>query len=166
MQLHKAKEIADGLVKDLTPSSDRISIAGSIRRERPEIGDVEIVLIRKKSELIYLMAYLEQYRIIKGTVMGKYMRLELPNSTKLDLFFCEKDNWGDIYFIRTGSYDWNIWFMTELRKNGYEHKEGRLYKGEEIIPCYEEEDMFKAVGLEFVNPPDRNPDYLRENKLI
>lgn len=166
MKLHEAKQIADGLIEDLTPFSEKISIAGSIRRERPEVNDIEIVMVRKKSELIYLMDYLKYYKKIKGNVTGKYMQLEMPDGIKIDLFFCDEDQWGNIYFIRTGSYDWNIQIMGELRKNGYRHEEGRLHKDGVVIPCYEEEDLFKAIGINFVDPPNRHLEYLRENNLF
>ncbi len=166
MKLQEAKKIADGLIEDLTPFASRLSIAGSIRRKTPEIGDIEVVMIRKKSELIYLSDYLKHYKVIKGSIMGKYMQLEMPNEIKLDLFFCEEDQWGNIFTIRTGSWDFNIFLMGELKKNGYKHEEGRLYKDEVAIPCYEEEDLFKAAELDFIDPTDRHPAYLRENKLI
>ena len=45
MQYKQAKEIADNIVLMLSPFCDRIEIAGSIRRKKELIGDVEIVAI-------------------------------------------------------------------------------------------------------------------------
>lgn len=45
MQLEIAREIAEGLVLHMAPHCDRIEIAGSIRREKPDVRDIEIVCI-------------------------------------------------------------------------------------------------------------------------
>lgn len=45
MQLAQAKTIAEGLVEAFKPYCRRVQIAGSIRRERPEVKDIEIVAV-------------------------------------------------------------------------------------------------------------------------
>jgi len=45
-----ARKIADGLREILAPACHRFEIAGSIRRERPTVGDIEIVCIPKAGE--------------------------------------------------------------------------------------------------------------------
>ena len=47
--LVKAKKWADRIVEILAPHCDRIEIAGSIRRQKPTIGDIEVVCIPKQN---------------------------------------------------------------------------------------------------------------------
>ncbi len=47
MKLDKALEIAERTKKLLAPYCERIEIAGSIRRKKPEVKDIELVAIPK-----------------------------------------------------------------------------------------------------------------------
>ncbi|GAI69385.1 unnamed protein product, partial [marine sediment metagenome] len=43
MELEKAKVIADTVVKALEPYCERIMVAGSIRRQKPTVRDIDLV---------------------------------------------------------------------------------------------------------------------------
>jgi DNA polymerase/3'-5' exonuclease PolX len=47
MELSRAREIAKRVLVLLRPFCERAEIAGSIRRGKPEVGDIEIVVIPK-----------------------------------------------------------------------------------------------------------------------
>ncbi|MBU2597552.1 MAG: hypothetical protein KJ757_08345 [Planctomycetes bacterium] len=47
MELQKAKAIAEELKSLLEPACERITIAGSIRRQKPDVGDIELLCIPK-----------------------------------------------------------------------------------------------------------------------
>ena len=47
MLLANARAIAESLACAMRPWCDRVEIAGSIRREKPEVGDIEIVAIAR-----------------------------------------------------------------------------------------------------------------------
>jgi len=49
MDLEKAKAIADEVVRRLGPYCTKIEVAGSIRRRKPWVKDVDIVLIPSDS---------------------------------------------------------------------------------------------------------------------
>ena len=50
MNLQQAQQIAERIKSELAPHCDRIEIAGSIRRKKPEVKDIEIVCIPKPYE--------------------------------------------------------------------------------------------------------------------
>ncbi|GAF93472.1 unnamed protein product, partial [marine sediment metagenome] len=54
MIYEEAKQIADKYVELLRPMAKRIEIAGSIRREKPFVGDIEICMIPDPSKLFDL----------------------------------------------------------------------------------------------------------------
>lgn len=47
MKLEQAQSIAEELRRELEPGCERIEIAGSIRRKKPEVKDIELCLIPK-----------------------------------------------------------------------------------------------------------------------
>lgn len=47
MNLITAREIADRLIKSMAPYCQRVEVAGSIRREKGEVKDIEIVVVPK-----------------------------------------------------------------------------------------------------------------------
>lgn len=157
MELSKAKIIADKYVEMLKPFCKRIEIAGSIRREKPEVGDIEIVCIRNTKYLRSFWDAVDTLRKIKGSPIGRYTQRVLSEGIKLDLFMCEKDNWGLIYAIRTGSADYSHNVLAAgWVKAGFNSVDGRLFKNGKEVPVYEEEDLFNLIGLEFVHPTKRN----------
>jgi DNA polymerase/3'-5' exonuclease PolX len=123
MQLKKAKEIALdiwGKMKDLCEPG-HCKITGSIRREKPEVKDIEICALPKTVEIKDLFGNITGrarpkewvelvYSLgngVKGNPNGKYMQIELrEHPVKLDLFMPgEEDFWRQVV-IRTGSADW------------------------------------------------------------
>jgi len=157
MKLSEAKAIADKYVEMLNPFCKRIEIAGSIRREKPEVGDIEIVCIRNTKYLRSFCDAVDSLRKVKGSPIGKYTQRVLPEGIKLDLFMCNKDNWGLIYAIRTGSAEFSHEVLaTGWVKAGFNSVDGRLFKNGKEVPVYEEEDLFKLIGLTYVHPSKRN----------
>jgi DNA polymerase/3'-5' exonuclease PolX len=128
MKYPTAKALADRIVEILQPHCEVINIAGSIRRQRTDIGDVEVVAIptRKFKQTglfpedgtFIVPAEFHQalekftHQVIKGTAEGRYLQLYLKNSTgkdhmKLDLFMPAPEDYWRIFAIRTGSADYS-----------------------------------------------------------
>lgn len=161
MNYNKAKSIADKYVNLFRPFCKRIEIAGSIRRKRPEVGDIEIVCIRDTRQLYQWKELIDGFRIIKGTAVGKYVQLNLKDGINLDLFMCFENNFGLIYAIRTGSAEYSHQVLAVgWNRAGYTSKEGVLYPDEknplkEKIYIREEEELFKLIGIPYVEPEKR-----------
>lgn len=169
MELNQAKAIADRVVSLLAPHCERIEIAGSIRRKKPEVGDIEIVCITKKimhprtaatipvPGFIYAVSNLGIKR--KGEAHTKYMQrfLPEPDGIMVDIFTAVPDNWGYIFAIRTGSADYSHrWLANGWVKHGYKGEDGFLTKGGEVVPVREEIDLFNLIKLPYCEPENRN----------
>lgn len=134
MQLLQAQRLANRVVELLSPHCDTIDIAGSIRRERPEVKDVEVVAIPTKvfieqpgklfAERTYgipvaINTAINQManRIIKGNIDGRYMQIELKGGAILDLFLPDPKDYYRQLAIRTGSAEYvhkilaNAWLL-------------------------------------------------------
>lgn len=161
-----AKAIADEVLRQLAPHCDRIEIAGSIRRKKETIGDVEIVAIPKPYDVGLfasgIATVVDQWPAIKGELPCKYTQRILPCGMKLDLFFATPDNWGLILAIRTGSAEFSRDVLARgWVANGYRSDKGMLHSGGVAIPTPEEEDLFRRCGVEWVYPEAREMDLVK-----
>lgn len=161
MQYHQAFKIAQNIKDALAPHCERIEIAGSIRRKKNEVKDIEIVAIPKPYETGLfesgIATVVNQWQKVKGELPCKYTQRILPEGIKLDLFFAQRDNWGLIFAIRTGSADYSHKVLaTEWVKRGYTSIGGYLCANGRPIPILEEEDLFKRIGVSFIPPELRN----------
>jgi len=162
MEYNEAKTIADELLSEISMYFHRIEIAGSIRRQRSEVKDVELVGIRDLKSLITLKFTLDKHPKIKGRVDGKYMQFRYKDVINVDLFFAEKDNWGNIFAIRTGSAEYSHKVLARgWVEAGYRSAEGYLRNSQGgKIPLYEEKDLFDLIGIDWIPPEKRETELL------
>lgn len=162
MNLTTALPIAESIRAELLPHCHRCEIAGSIRRRKPEVKDIEIVAIPKPYDIGLFSSgiakVIDQWQIVKGHLPCKYTQRILPAGIKLDLFFATPDNWGLIYAIRTGSADYSHQVLASgWSARGFKSIDGMLHSRlGHPIPMPEEEDLFKFLGLPFCPPEERN----------
>jgi DNA polymerase/3'-5' exonuclease PolX len=174
--LVEAERVADAIVRALAPGCERIEIAGSIRRRKAMVGDVELVCIPRFVEgprvdlfqpppmvsvLDDRLAVLEQAgRLVAHPTSpangDRYKkRVATRSGMQVDLFIVRPPaEWGPIFAIRTGPADYSAAAVTALRARGMRCEDGAVWRGSERIPCPEEADFFAAVGWELV-PPER-----------
>jgi len=135
MKLVKAQAIAANLVKILKPYCERIDIAGSIRRCKPEVRDIEIVCEAKITEYKNLFGevtgFTRNKRFVelvdsfgktnKGSAAyGRYKQIELPEGINLDLFMPGPVDYYRQLAIRTGSAEYVATEIArEWRKKGW-----------------------------------------------
>lgn len=167
MKLEAAQYKAAALRQLLQPFCDRIEVAGSIRRGKPEPKDIELVIIPKQQPADMFGLYqrhhegiataCSRYKLIRGSLIdGKAVRLEMIDGTGVDLFFCTPRNWGYIMVLRTGSDRFNMALIERIKGNGYICKEGVIWHKGSPLQTPEEADVFKRAGLNFIHPADRN----------
>jgi DNA polymerase/3'-5' exonuclease PolX len=174
LKLDKALPIAQRLVRHFEPYCYDIEIAGSVRRRKPTVGDIEIVAIPKsyntdnlfgESTIIgyqtddavkYLMEDGGSQLIKNG---DRYKQIALPEGINLDLFLVlPPAQWGVIYTLRTGPAEFNKWIVTKRKYGGAlpsdcKMKDGAIRRGGQIIPMPAERDFLSFLGL----PPDLPP---------
>jgi len=172
MNYAEALHIAEKLKADLAPYCERIEIAGSVRRKKPEnIKDIEIVCIPKSEPNLFgeslpivlydgLLSLVFNWdaEIVKNG--PKYKQFALP-MTKLDLFITTPECWGVIFAIRTGPADYSKWLVTPRKWGGalpdrYMVRDGRVWDSDpEALDTPEEDDFFAALELEMPEPWER-----------
>ncbi len=152
----QAHSIALGVLELLRPHCIRVEIAGSIRRKKSEVKDIEIVAIPKPYET-GLARVVNQWVKVKGEIPCKYTQRILPQGIKLDLFFAMEENWGHIFAIRTGSANYSHLVLAKgWVRAGYKSVDGYLTKEGERYEVREERDLFRMIGIPYAEPEDRN----------
>jgi DNA polymerase/3'-5' exonuclease PolX len=158
MKLEEIKVIAEKYLAMIKPYCLKAEIAGSIRRDKPECKDIEIVCVINPKFLSEFSG--EVYKMgqaIKGTCYGKYVQRVLPEGIKLDLFIAKEDNYGVIKLIRTGNQYFSKWIMGKAVKiSGYICKDGYIMKPDITkIKTPEEIDVFNLLGIKYIEPKER-----------
>ena len=99
----------------------------------------------------------KQWEKVKGELPCKYTQRILPEGIALDLFFADRENWGNIFAMRTGSADYSHKTLaSQWVSLGYKSEDGYLHKDGKKISIPEEEDLFKLIELPYVVPELRN----------
>lgn len=167
MLLSEAHTIAVKIRNELHPYCHKIEIAGSIRRKKHEVKDIELVVIAKEWQtglfLDGIGEVVSKWEKVKGDVENnnkcKYTQRILPEGIKLDLFFADEINWGSIFLIRTGDWEFSKKFMGNLMpRYGLKQQDGYVWKNDKVIAVKDEETLFRLVGKEFIAPENRNID--------
>ena len=153
MLLNEAKKIARDFISQIQPFCSRVEIAGSVRRGKSEVKDIEICAI--PDVLFGLKTVMDRQNYIKGKFPSRYSQIKFQNE-KIDIFWCYRENWGNIFLIRTGPWEFSKWIMgTKTRKSGLIQRDGYLWRGKERLICPEEADVFRLLGMHYIEPKDR-----------
>ncbi|MFA5833093.1 MAG: DNA polymerase/3'-5' exonuclease PolX [Bacteroidota bacterium] len=141
----------------------RAEIAGSLRRKKETIGDIDIVVSAKKNDVSAIMKLFTSHKSVER-ITGDG---ETKSSVVLDAGInCDLRVVADAEFpfalnYFTGSKEHNIRVRALARENGWTLNEygfaiidssekGR--KSKKVVTCKTEEDIYKAVGLDYVEP--------------
>jgi len=186
IQLHKAQQLALKVVGELMTYCQKIEIAGSVRRERNQVNDIDLVLLPKPAAIPTIIARCERkMKIVTGggenpknvTFFGLGFQLDLffAHGEIPDLISATPTNWGAVFLCRTGSQQHNVQLCSLARAKGFEF---RPYSGlvrkhfvaglaeSEIIASETEEDIYKALGLEWRHPRERETLVTRHSSLV
>ncbi|HLC87336.1 MAG TPA: DNA polymerase/3'-5' exonuclease PolX, partial [Candidatus Nanoarchaeia archaeon] len=141
-ELNKLKEIK------------KIDIAGSLRRRKETIKDIDILAIGKNKEKIidYFTKLPMVVRVLaKGPTKSSVI---LKNDMQADLRVLDEKNYGAALNYFTGSKEHNIKLRQIAIKKGYKFSEYGLFnrKTNKYIAGRTEEEVYKKLGLNYVEP--------------
>jgi DNA polymerase/3'-5' exonuclease PolX len=174
--------VAREIIEVLEPACVRITAAGSLRREKPDVGDVEILYIpRFSTQLVGLFSeparvdlateaikglqdagLLERRLNSKGSetygALNKLMR-HCASGIPVDIFAATLDNWFNYLVCRTGPAELNQRISVAAQCIGWRwrpYSSGffALDNGQ-VARMESEEDVFSFVGLPYCEPRDR-----------
>jgi len=154
-------QYAEALLKHLKgmPGLKRLNPAGSFRRRRETIGDLDILAICSKG--CQVMDRFTGY----GDVAEVLAKGETKSSVRLncglqvDLRVLEEESFGAALHYFTGSKAHNVTIRERAKEMGLKVSEYGVFraKDEKRVSGAEEEEVFKAVGLPLI-PPELRED--------
>jgi len=165
MELKTAVKIANEIITLIKPYCSRIEIAGSTRRGKSNVHDLELVAISinintLKNKLgMHLLSMQGKNKSNPFIKAGeRYIQFKYKNE-QIDQFLASEDNWGLIYLIRTGSAEFSSKMLARWKKvsgGGYSEN-GFLHSADgKVVMTKEEIDVFKLCQLENVAPELRS----------
>jgi len=137
---------------------EMISIAGSLRRMKETVGDMDILAFSSQpAEVMDFFTSMENVEavIAKGETKSS---VRLESGIQVDLRIVPKESFGSALQYFTGSKEHNIEVRRIAVRAGCKLNEYGLFKGEKRIAGETEEGVYRALGMDYI-PPE-----LRENR--
>lgn len=135
----------------------QIEIAGSIRRRKEVIKDID-VLIASKDPTGIMKTFVENPKVETVTGHGeKKSSVVLSNGMGADLRVVSAEAFPFALAYFTGSKEHNVVMRQRAKERGLKLNEYGLFRGEEGIPCRDEAEIFKALDLPYI-PPELRED--------
>jgi DNA polymerase (family 10) len=157
MELQYAQKLAQEIIPQIRPCCEQIEVAGSIRRKKSEVRDIDIVLIPKPLHWHRIIATLQRKMDAKVVKRGDSVAQLIIKNVNVDLYVATPQTWGALLLIRTGSAEHNIKLSKLAISMGMKLTHSGLTKDGKVIASTEKE-IFEALGLNYVEPKERE-DY-------
>lgn len=158
--LADAKEQADAIAAALRAihGVTQVTAAGSLRRRKETVGDVDILAIASDSAAA--MECLSQHPLVaKILAKGETKQsVRLKSGLQVDLRVVPEESYGAALQYFTGSKEHNIVVRRRAQERGLKLNEYGLFRGEDRVAGRTEEEVYACVDLRWI-PPE-----LRENR--
>jgi len=153
-RLAEALEIAKGIKEELEkiPGVHRLELAGSARRRRETVRDLDILVDASDPKLV-MDTFVGHSDVSSITAHGDTKSsVRLTGGLQIDLRVLPVDSFGAGLQYFTGSVDHNIRLRKIAQKKGLKLDEYGLFKNKEKIAGEDEQGIYKALGLELIEP--------------
>jgi DNA polymerase (family X) len=178
-----ALPLAEEILAELEgmPGVTQTAVAGSLRRMRDTIGDIDLMVAAVDPEPV--MAHfrnLSQVESVSASGLSK-TTVTLHNGLQVDLRVLPPERWGTLLLYFTGSKDHNVRLRERALKQALtlnEHAFTPLEGGDEIV-CATEVEVYRVLGLPYIPPTLREnrgeieaalkgllPDLVQENDIV
>ncbi len=139
------------------PGAEEVTVAGSARRRKDTIGDLDILAVSKQPEAI-MESFVSMPGVVNIIAQGKTKSsVKVKTGLNIDLRVVKRESYGAALNYFTGSKAHNVGLRQLAIKKGYKLNEYGLFKGSRQIAGKTEEEIYKALGMKYIEPE------LREN---
>lgn len=152
--LELGEQVARKVRKEVEPLAQAMVLAGSIRRRRPQIADVEFVVLPKNlkafDRAVREMGYAggAKMRIYKRAVDGITVELYAAH---------EIEEMGSMVLMYTGDWKFNMAMRAKTKRMGYKLDQYGISKeGEVVFQSPDEREFFDFIGMAWHDPEERS----------
>jgi len=155
--LKDAKKVANSVLRELKKiKSVKEAIAtGSIRREKPTIGDIDIAVKAKNTKDVI-------DRFVKSKIVKKVLAkgekkaiVILKNNMQCDVRVALPEEYGATVLYFTGDKQHDIWLRKNAIKKGYKLNEYGLFEKGKKIAGRTEKSVYDKLGIKMFPPKMR-----------
>lgn len=157
-----ARAVAEKLTEELGPTAEHVEIAGSLRRNKPLVHDIDVVILPSGDGGTFEtgLANLVQRGSLTPVRDGDRIKAFVATKTGIpvDIYVASRETFPTLLLIRTGSKDHNIKLAMRARElgmklrasgDGIEDVDGRLLR------IGSEEEIFTLLRVPYAAPEQR-----------
>ncbi len=141
------------------PGVSAAEAAGSLRRMRADVGDLDILAAAEESDPV-MKAFVERPDVVEILGHGSTKSsVEFANGLRAQLWVHPPDRFGTALQYATGSKDHNVRLRELALDQGYSLSEHALkhVEDESEVRCSTEEEVYTTLGLPWI-PPELRED--------
>ena len=135
------------------------SFAGSLRRGKETIGDIDILVAADANDAAAISAFFIQLEPVTQVLAHGETKssVRTQGNLQVDLRVVAPQSYGAALMYFTGSKEHNIRMRERAIKQGATLNEYGLFKadGKTLIAAATETEIYKALGLDYIPPPLR-----------
>ncbi|HUK49650.1 MAG TPA: DNA polymerase/3'-5' exonuclease PolX, partial [Terriglobales bacterium] len=167
--LDTAYSLAESVRKRLESKTLNVEVAGSLRRMKETVGDLDIVAATEDPREL-AGVFTKMPNVTKVLESGETKSSVLIHgNVQVDLRIINKNSFGTALMYFTGSKDHNIALRKIAIERGLKLNEYGLFKKDTMIAGRTEEEVYRKLGLSYI-PPELREDQgeisaAKENKL-
>ena len=162
--LSEALFLAEDIIRQLKKIKeiDKISVAGSVRRMKETIGDIDLLVTVQKGEKLAAKKVMDAFVNLNGIIkVWDYgltkSSVRFDKKIDVDLRVVDDYEFGSALQYFTGSKDHNIKTRKLAIEKDLKLNEYGVFKGKKLIAGKTEEEVYQTIGLPYIEPE------LREN---
>ncbi len=155
-KLSIAEAEADALVSFLR-GSGRVTVAGSYRRRRDTVGDLDLVVAADDAAAVgdKLVGYENVVEVLAHG--GTRTTVVLRSGIQVDVRAVPEQSYGAALLYFTGSKAHNIALRAIAVRRGWKLNEYGLFSGKRRVAGLTEEEIYRKLGLSYI-PPEMRED--------
>ncbi len=151
-----AEEFSERLLK--VPGVNKVEPAGSLRRMKETVGDIDILVIsRKPAKVMDVFTKMPEVQTVlaKGPTKSTVI---LKDGIQSDVRVLDEKSFGAALQYFTGNKDHNVALRQRAIKKGFKLSEYGLFRKDRYVCGRTEKEIYAKLGLPFIEPE------LRENQ--
>jgi len=158
----EAARIADDIIAYLSkaPGISRVSAAGSLRRMRETVGDIDILACGRDGAKIigtFVRGPGTLRVLAEGDTKGSIVIWAGDIERQVDLRIVDEKEYGAALLYFTGSKAHNIKLRGLAKGRGLRISEYGIFRGAKRLAGQEEEDCYRVLGMPWI-PPEMRED--------
>lgn len=162
LPLKQASRIGENWLKQLKdiPGVQNAVLAGSLRRKKNTIGDIDVVIVAHEKDRKRIVARMIRLPGISKIIVKGLTRVSLElekENMQTDIRLVRSDQFGSALLYFTGSREHVIWLRTLAKKKNWKINEYGLFdtRSGKRLAGDTEESIYHCLGMKWVAPEER-----------